>query len=136
MLALAVVVAACTSVPTEPPSAGPMAIATPTAGPTDPVPVCDPPPAVAGPHLGCIEAVNAARELLPPLHERIASVSFRYSCPDTGPWLPDCAVQMSGVVDFTLVNTAHVIPQPTLRFRVSRGDDGTVVATTVPTAVG
>lgn len=135
-MAMVVAVAACTSAPTVAPTAAPVAIATPTVAPTDALPVCDPPPAVPGPRLGCAEAISAARKLLPPVHAPITSQTFRYSCPGTGVGVPDCAVQMFGIVDITFLNSSHVIPQPTLRVRVSRGDEGIVLATIVPTAEG
>jgi|GEM_PF-6517154 len=113
-LAAAVLLAGCSSTleTTAPASPSlPSALSTTSPATTQPkaspafVTQCDPPPAIAGPHLGCTEAINAALELLGSGRPPIEAVVFHYDCPGN----LDCAVQLSGTVQVTYAGQPNTV---------------------------
>jgi len=65
---------------------------------------CAPPIDVAGPQIGCQEAIDSALSVLPANRPRIAEIRFVHSCDDTSQYLADCAVQAFGWVSIQFVD--------------------------------
>jgi hypothetical protein len=96
---------------------------TSTPAAVDPPIRCGPRVAVGGDQLECQPAVQAALAILPVDHAPIALVTFNHNCRDViGKTVPDCAVQMSGIVEVTFVDGS-----PPVRIAVSIGGRASIL---------
>jgi hypothetical protein len=92
-------------------------------GAAAPVIHCEPPLDVEGPQLDCDTAVDQALAILPAGHPAIAEVTFVHECNDVRfQAIPDCAVQMFGVVSVTFVDGS-----PPVRIGLSLGSPPSII---------